>query len=107
LEERATKAEADPRLERSAGRMNRLRWWWRKFVYRLSAPYLDEHPPRRWVSNEDILGGDLCFEGTRLPVAHIGMIAAKGHYWDIFDDYPYLTLTDVMAAESYYRRSVK
>ena len=82
--------------------MSRLRWWWRKFVYRLSAPYRDEAPPKRWVS--DPSSGVLWFDGTAVPVEHVGRMAMSGMYWDIFDQYPFLTLTDVMAAESYVRR---
>lgn len=51
-------------------------------------------------SNSYILGGEVVFKGTRLPVMHIGKAyVVAGVPMDvILEDYPYLGSHDVLAA---------
>jgi len=50
----------------------------------------------------DTVGGEAVFKNTRLPVRHIGKMAAGGEpVEDILADYPYLTIDDVAFAVIY------
>lgn len=51
---------------------------------------------RRIVSDPEIVGGDAVFAGTRIPVRHVGLLAAKGtSLADIAEDYPQLDRADI------------
>lgn len=56
----------------------------------------------RIESKPDILSGEAVFKKTRLPVRHIGKLAAYGEPVDsILKDYPYLSADDVAFAVLY------
>ncbi len=58
--------------------------------------------PARTTSRPDILGGDLVFEGTRIPVRHIGLLAEKGApVTEILDDYPALSADGIAFARRF------
>jgi uncharacterized protein (DUF433 family) len=57
------------------------------------------HGRRRIVSNPAILGGEPVFEGTRIPLAHIAALIAKGEaLTEIAEDYPALEEADLAYA---------
>ena len=59
-----------------------------------------KHP--RLVSRPDAVGGDLVFEGTRIPVRHIGLLAKKGvPLAEILEDYPAISAGDVAFAREF------
>jgi uncharacterized protein (DUF433 family) len=63
-------------------------------LYARGLSKIDEKP--------DTFGGEAVFKNTRLPVRHIGKMAAGGEpVEDILSDYPYLTLDDVAFAVIY------
>jgi uncharacterized protein (DUF433 family) len=54
---------------------------------------------RRVVSVPDVLGGDPVFEGTRIPLAHVAGLIAKGiALAEILEDHPSLSAEDVAFA---------
>jgi uncharacterized protein (DUF433 family) len=54
---------------------------------------------RRIILNPDILSGEPVFEGTRIPVAHIASLIAKGvDLAEIREDYPSLSEPDLQFA---------
>jgi uncharacterized protein (DUF433 family) len=56
----------------------------------------------RLEENEEVLGGEPVFKGTRLSVRHIGRMRAKGEPVErIIEDYPYLSAEDVEFARLY------
>ena len=56
----------------------------------------------RMVSDENILGGEPVFRGTRLSVRHIGEMHLKGEPTErILENYPMLTAEDVEFAALY------
>ena len=58
--------------------------------------------PARVTSRPDVVGGDLVFEGTRIPVRHIGLLARKGvSVAEILEDYPALSESDVAFARRF------
>lgn len=57
------------------------------------------HGRRRIVSDPAILGGEPVFEGTRIPLAHIAGLVAKGvPPTEIAEDYPALDRSDLAYA---------
>lgn len=51
---------------------------------------------RRAVSTPEILGGEPVFAGTRIPIAHVGALLAKGvPPADVLEDYPGLDAADL------------
>jgi uncharacterized protein (DUF433 family) len=60
--------------------------------------------PRRITSRADTLGGELVFEGTRIPVAHVGLLVRRGTpIPEILEDYPALHEIDVRSAAAFVR----
>lgn len=58
----------------------------------------------RIEEKDGVLGGDAVFNGTRLPVLHVGKMFDRGEKMgDIRADYSYLTEDDVKFAQLYYR----
>ena len=56
------------------------------------------------VERDGTLGGEAVFDGTRLPVRHIGKLRARGESAeDIKLDYPYLDDDDIDFADMYFR----
>lgn len=56
----------------------------------------------RVVSRPDVIGGEPVFEGTRIPIRHVGQLARRGiPELEILDDYPSLTSEDVAFARLY------
>lgn len=56
----------------------------------------------RLSSRPDILSGEPVFEGTRIPVRHVGILVRKGvPVEDILEDYPALTADDVEFAHMF------
>ena len=56
----------------------------------------------RLISRPDLVGGDLVFEGTRIPVRHIGLLAKKGvPLAEILEDYPAISASDVAFAREF------
>jgi uncharacterized protein (DUF433 family) len=54
---------------------------------------------QRLVSSPDVLGGEPVFEGTRIPLAHIAGLIAKGVVAaEILEDYPALSIQDLAFA---------
>jgi uncharacterized protein (DUF433 family) len=53
----------------------------------------------RLVARRDLVGGEPVFEGTRVPVRHIGLLARKGvPVTEILEDYPALDENDIAFA---------
>jgi uncharacterized protein (DUF433 family) len=53
----------------------------------------------RLVARPDLVGGEPVFEGTRVPVRHIGLLARKGvPIAEILEDYPALDENDIAFA---------
>lgn len=51
------------------------------------------------MSDRDILSGELVFAGTRIPLAHVARLIAKGiDVTEILEDHPALTAQDVAFA---------
>ena len=58
--------------------------------------------PSRVTSRPDTVGGDVVFEGTRIPVRHIGLLAKKGvPLAEILEDYPAISESDVAFAREF------
>lgn len=58
-----------------------------------------EQASTRIVQRDDTLGGEPVFEGTRIPVRHVGLLARKGtSLAEILEDYPALREGDVSIA---------
>lgn len=54
---------------------------------------------RNIISTSDTIGGQWRFEGTRIPVSYIGLLAWRGTpYSQILEDYPQLTIEDILTA---------
>jgi uncharacterized protein (DUF433 family) len=69
-----------------------------------SAPRVDLYAKglSRIEEKPGTLGGEAVFNGTRLPVRHVGKMFASGEPLnDILEDYPYLTGDDVTFARLY------
>ncbi len=63
---------------------------------------LYERGRSRIVSDPGIVGGEPVFAGTRIPVRHIGLLAAGGTALaEIQEDYPALELADIEFARLY------
>ena len=57
---------------------------------------------KRVREDDDILGGEAVFKGTRLAIRHIGDMRARGEAVErIVEDYPYLTRDDIEFARLY------
>jgi uncharacterized protein (DUF433 family) len=53
----------------------------------------------RLVARSDLVGGEPVFEGTRVPVRHVGLLARKGvPIGEILEDYPALDENDIAFA---------
>jgi uncharacterized protein (DUF433 family) len=63
---------------------------------------------KRIVSNPEIKAGEPVFEGTRIPLAHIAGIIAKGApLHEIAADYPHLSRADIHFAAIQSRKKRK
>ena len=66
-----------------------------------------------WTSglqrDPDILGGEPCFPGSRLSVAHVGMMLLRGPSIEreVRYDYPYLTEQDLAGARRHAERVLR
>lgn len=57
---------------------------------------------RKIVSKPDVVGGDPCFEGTRIPVwAVLGSLAQGKSFTYVLAQYQSLTVSDIEAALIY------
>ena len=63
---------------------------------------------KRIVSTPDTLGGSWRFDGTRIPVLHIGLLVFRGTtYGQILEDYPSLDEEDIDDARAWLPFSYK
>jgi uncharacterized protein (DUF433 family) len=59
---------------------------------------------KRVEERDSILGGAAVFQGTRISVAHVGMMAERGVFPEhIIEDYPALSEGDIAFARLYFR----
>ncbi len=54
-----------------------------------------EWKAKRVVEDPGIMAGEPCFEGTRVPVGHVGALIRDGLLDEAREDFPWLTDADV------------
>jgi uncharacterized protein (DUF433 family) len=57
----------------------------------------------RVMTTPDVLGGEPCIAGTRLPVRHVGELVNRGAAAELREDYPELTEDDLRLSAVYAR----